>query len=129
MRVFETEAIVLSARDHGESDRLVAFHTAHCGRLRGIAKGARRSKKRFANTFEPGSLVELECRERNSFYWIEACKLVDPYLPMRTDIEKWAYAALFSEIILEMVPKGNHSPISFFSTKRPWADWKKTKTR
>jgi DNA repair protein RecO (recombination protein O) len=117
MRVFETEAIVLSTCDHGESDRLVAFHTAHCGRLRGIAKGARRSKKRFANTFEPGSLVELECRERNSFYWIEACKLVDPYLPMRTDIEKWAYAALFSEVILEMVPEGESQPDIFFLHK------------
>jgi DNA repair protein RecO (recombination protein O) len=117
MKVFETEAIVLSTRDHGESDRLVAFHTAFCGRLRGIAKGARRSKKRFVNSFEPGSLVELECREKNSFYWIEACKLVDPYLPMRTDIEKWAYAALFSEIILEMVPEGESQPDIFFLHK------------
>jgi DNA repair protein RecO (recombination protein O) len=113
MRVFETEAIVLTTRDHGESDRLVAFHTADCGRLKGIAKGARRSKKRFVNTFEPGSLVQLECREKNSFFWIEACKLVDPYLPMRTDIEKWAYAALFSEIILEMVPEGESQPDIF----------------
>jgi DNA repair protein RecO (recombination protein O) len=117
MKLFETEAIVLSTRDHGESDRLVAFHTAQCGRLRGIAKGARRSNKRFVNTFEPGNLVELECREKNSFYWIEACKLVDPYLPMRTDIEKWAYAALFSEIILEMVPEGESQPDIFLLHK------------
>jgi len=106
MKTFETDAIVLSTRDYGESDRLVTFHSAGFGRLRGIAKGARRSRKRFANVFEPCSLVRVECRERNSFIWIEACKLVEPYLPMRADIEKWAYAALFSEIILEMVPEG-----------------------
>lgn len=117
MKIFATEAIVLTTRDHGESDRLVAFHTADHGRLRGIAKGARRSKKRFANTFEPCSLVELECRERNSFFWIEACRLVEPYLPMRTDIERWAYAALFSEVILAMVPEGEPQPEVFLLHK------------
>ena len=117
MKIFETDAIVLSTRDHGESDRLVTFHSARFGRLRGIAKGARRSRKRFANVFEPCSLVRLECRERNSCIWIEACKLVEPYLPMRTDIEKWAYAALFSEIILEMVPEGEPHPAPFLLHK------------
>jgi DNA repair protein RecO (recombination protein O) len=106
MKIFETDAIVLSTRDHGESDRLVTFHSADFGRLRGIAKGARRSRKRFANVFEPCSLVRLECREKNPYIWIEGCKLLEPYLPMRTDIEKWSYAALFSEIVLEMVPEG-----------------------
>ena len=117
MKIFETDAIVLSTRDHGESDRLVTFHSAGFGRLRGIAKGARRSRKRFANVFEPCSLVRLECRERNSCIWIEACKLVEPYLPMRKDIEKWAYAALFSEIVLEMVPEGEPHPAPFFLHK------------
>lgn len=117
MKKFETDAIVLSTCDHGESDRLVTFHSAQFGRLRGIAKGARRSKKRFANVFEPCSLVSLECRERNSFLWIEACKLVEPYLPMRADIEKWAYAALFSEIVLAMVPEGEPHPAPFLLHK------------
>lgn len=117
MKIFETDAIVLSSCDHGESDRLVSFHSAGFGRLRGIAKGARRSRKRFANVFEACSLVRLECRERNSYIWIEACKLVEPYLPMRTDIEKWSYAALFSEIVLAMVPEGEPHPAPFFLHK------------
>ncbi len=113
MKVFGTEAIVLTSRDYGESDRLVAFHTADCGKIRGIAKGARRSRKRFCNTFEPCSLVSLECRERNSLYWIEACSLVEPYLPMRADVERWAYSALLSEVVLEMVPDGEPQPELF----------------
>lgn len=117
MKRFETDAIVLSTRDHGESDRLVTFHSAGHGRLRGIAKGARRSRKRFANVFEPCSLVRLECREKNSYLWIEACSLVEPYLPMREDIERWAYAALFSEVVLEMVPEGEPHPAPFFLHK------------
>ena len=117
MKRFETDAIVLSSCDHGESDRLVSFHSADFGRLRGLAKGARRSRKRFANVFESCSLVRLECRERNSYLWIEACKLVEPYLPMRADIERWAYAALFSEIVLAMVPEGEPHQAPFLLHK------------
>ncbi|MCE5333616.1 MAG: DNA repair protein RecO [Desulfobacteraceae bacterium] len=117
MKTFETDAIVLTTRDHGESDRLIAFHSASRGKLRGIAKGARKSKKRFVNAFEPCSLVELTCKERNSWVWIETCKLVEPYIPMRADIEKWACAALFSEIVLEMVPEGEPQPELFLLHK------------
>ena len=81
MKTIETDAIVLCTRDHGESDRLVTFHSAGFGKLRGIARGARRSRKRFANVFEPCSLVRLECRERNSYIWIEACKLLGSLSP------------------------------------------------
>jgi DNA repair protein RecO len=39
--------------------------------------------------------------------------LLEPYLSMRTDIEKWAYAALFCEIVREMVPEGEPHPDPF----------------
>lgn len=50
---YRTEAIVLRLLDYGESDRIVTFYTAGFGKLRGIARGARRSRKRFANALEP----------------------------------------------------------------------------
>ncbi len=117
MKIQASEAIVLTTRDYGESDRLVFFHTASCGKIRGIAKGARKSRKRFVNTFEPCSLVELEWREKNSLVWIETCKLVEPFISMRADIQKWALAALFSEVILDMVPEGEHQADLFLLHK------------
>lgn len=117
MNTVETEAIVLNTRDYGESDRLITFHTSARGRLRGIAKGARRSRKRFANTFEPCSLVELTFREKKSLVWIEAAKLLEPHLFLRTDIVLWGYAALVSEIVMEMVPEGEGQPELFLLTK------------
>lgn len=106
MKIFETEAIVLSTRDYGESDRLITFYSRKGGKLRGIAKGARRSQKRFVHTFESSSLVLMTCRERKSLIWIEACKLLEPYLDLRAEVERWGYAALLSEIFLEMAPEG-----------------------
>lgn len=105
MNIRQTEAVILQTRDYGESDRLISFYTRLGGKLRGIAKGARRSQKRFVHAFEPSSLVELTYKERRSSIWIEACKLTEPHLALRTEVERWGYAALISEIILEMVPE------------------------
>jgi len=44
-----TPAIVLRSRPFGESDKIVSFLTESYGKLTGIAKGAKRSRKRFVN--------------------------------------------------------------------------------
>ena len=54
-----TPAIVLRSWSFGESDKIVSFLTESHGKLTGIAKGAKRSRKRFANSLEPFSLVNL----------------------------------------------------------------------
>ncbi|MGV8073302.1 MAG: DNA repair protein RecO [Syntrophobacteraceae bacterium] len=105
MNIRQTEAMILQTRDYGESDRLITFYTRTAGKLKGIAKGARRSRKRFIHAFEPCSLVELTYKERKSLIWIEACKLTEPHLALRAELERWVYSALICEIILEMVPE------------------------
>lgn len=102
----ETEAIILRTKDYGESDRIISFCTRSGGKLKGIAKGARKSKKRFIHAFEPCSLVQLTYQERRALVWIEACKLLEPHLALRAEVERWGYAALLSEVVLEMVPEG-----------------------
>jgi DNA repair protein RecO (recombination protein O) len=47
-----TEAIVLRVRDLGESDRVVQLLTPAVGRVAAIAKGARRSQRRFPGTLD-----------------------------------------------------------------------------
>jgi len=117
MIVQTTEAIVLQTQDYKESDRLITFYTKYGGKLRGIAKGARRSRKRFVNAFELFSLVDLSYRTTRSLVWIEACKLVEPYLELRSDLERWAYAALACEVVLEMTPEADPEEELFFLLK------------
>jgi len=50
---FKTTGFVLRTLSYGESDLIVTFYSHNFGKLKGIAKGAKRSKKRFANVFEP----------------------------------------------------------------------------
>ena len=44
-----TPAIVVRARVFGESDKIVTFLTRDLGKVAGIAKGAKNSKRRFVN--------------------------------------------------------------------------------
>ena len=45
-----TPAIVLRTRDYSESDRIVTLLTATAGKLGGIAKGAKASRRRFEHS-------------------------------------------------------------------------------
>jgi DNA repair protein RecO (recombination protein O) len=59
-----TPAIVLRTRDYMESDRIVTLLTEQMGKLGGIAKGAKASRRRFEHRLEPFSHVMLYFRRR-----------------------------------------------------------------
>ena len=59
-----TPAIVLRTRDYMESDRIVTLLTEQAGKIGGIAKGAKASRRRFEHRLEPFSHVMLYFRRR-----------------------------------------------------------------
>jgi DNA repair protein RecO (recombination protein O) len=59
-----TFAIVLRTRDYAESDRIVTLLTRDFGKLSGIAKGAKASRRRFERKLEPFSCVTLFFKRR-----------------------------------------------------------------
>ena len=59
MAVHKTEAVVIGRRALGESDRLVEFYTREFGKVRGVAKAARRMRSRFGSSLEPFTLGAL----------------------------------------------------------------------
>jgi DNA repair protein RecO (recombination protein O) len=62
----KASAFVLRTLDYGESDRIVTFYTDEFGKLKGIAKGARRSRKRFANAIEMFSCSTIVFSRKNN---------------------------------------------------------------
>ncbi|MGH7827224.1 MAG: DNA repair protein RecO [Candidatus Binatia bacterium] len=93
-------AIVLRTWPFGESDRIVSLLTENHGKITGIAKGAKRSRKRFANSFEPFSFVVLRFQDRphSSLAFILTCELQSGYKRLVASLEKIAYASYFVEI-------------------------------
>ncbi|MBI4644586.1 MAG: DNA repair protein RecO, partial [Deltaproteobacteria bacterium] len=60
----QTPAIVLQVRDYGEADRLVNFLTPDAGRVSGVAKHAKKSRRRFANCLDPLNRVVFHLSPR-----------------------------------------------------------------
>lgn len=100
----ETPAIVLSVRDYGEADRLVTFLTPGRGRLTGVAKHARRSKKRFAHCLEPLGRVTffLSDRARGDLEFLEKGEAVQSFPSLRRDLARLGAAAVLAELAGEM---------------------------
>lgn len=54
-----TEAVLLRSVDYRDADRILTFFTRERGRLSAIARGARRSRRRFGGSLEPFCVVQL----------------------------------------------------------------------
>lgn len=95
-----TRAVVLRSWPFGESDKIVTFLTEGYGKVTGIAKGAKRSQKRFVNTLEPFSLVNLRFQDQphSTLAFIHACDLIRAFKDLTTSLEKIAYASYLVEI-------------------------------
>jgi len=99
----KTLALVAKSVDYGESDRIITFFTLEFGKLSAIAKGAKRSRKRFLGSLELFCLIELlfsEKKEQN-LAMIDQINVRHFYRKIREDLRKFAYASFFLELILE----------------------------
>lgn len=110
-----TEAVVLNSMDFGESDKIVTFYTLRFGKMKGIAKGAKRSKKRFGINLEPFSLVRLHFFEKkeDALVRVSACDLINAFQGIREDLFKIAHGSYMIEVAEKMVPERERHPELF----------------
>lgn len=96
----KTEAILLRSLDYGESDRIVTFYTREWGKLRGIAKGARRSRRRFANALELFCCSEIvfSRKGKDSLALIEESGVHRHFEQIRQDLDKTLMAAYLIDL-------------------------------
>jgi DNA repair protein RecO (recombination protein O) len=104
----KASGIVLRSLDYGESDRIITFYTDDFGKLTGIAKGARRSKKRFPNTLELFSCSNIlfSKRSRGRLALIENCNVTNHYPGIRSDLEKTLLASYFIDLTNQFTQEG-----------------------
>jgi DNA repair protein RecO (recombination protein O) len=96
---------VLRTRSYGESDRIVTFITQDHGKLTGIAKGAKNSRKRFGGTLEPFVHVRVFFRIRpaSDLAFLLRCELIAPLRGFTEDLDRWAAGNYVLELTDRMV--------------------------
>jgi len=110
----ETRAIVLRWRSYGDSDKIVTFLTETAGKLTGIGKGAKRSRRRFPNSLEPLARVRLRytLRRGASLAFLESCHLRRTTAPL-TAPGRFAYAGYLTELADRFSAEGHPVPELF----------------
>lgn len=106
---------VLKCLSYGESDLIVTICSREFGKIKGIAKGAKRSRKRFANVFEPFSLTHVifSRKNRDALALIEACDIIEHYAAIRQDLEKTLAASYFIDLADQFSPEGKSNESLF----------------
>lgn len=100
--------------DHGDSDKIITFYTLHCGRLSCIAKGAKRSKKRFVNKLELFTVLDLTyILHGHGLSRLEQAETVSLYPQLRLDSRRYLVACLIAELLLYWAKENDPDPETF----------------
>jgi len=110
-----TPAIVLRTRRFGESDKIVSFFTERYGKLTGIAKGALRSRRRFVNSLESFSLVNLAFQDRaqGNLAFLLSADLIHGFGTLTTDLDRISHASYLVEITDGLIGEREENPAVF----------------
>jgi len=102
--VLTTPAILLRAVDFGESDRVVTLFGRTTGSVGAIARGARKSQKRFAGGLGLCSVGDVELRERGNaeLLTLERFDARTIYGALGTDVERMGHAAYAAELVAKL---------------------------
>jgi DNA repair protein RecO (recombination protein O) len=106
MALHTTEAIVLRTYPLGETDRIVVLLTRDRGKKRGVARSARRSRRRFGGALEPLTRVRVAYVERENRELVALSYAEPLQSPMSAaDPDAPLCAAYFAELIDEWAPQ------------------------
>jgi DNA repair protein RecO (recombination protein O) len=106
----QVEAVVLRTWPIHEADLIVSFFTRDYGKVKGVAKSASRSRRRFGGALEPMTHVRASYAEkpRQELVRLDSFDIVTSPLSHSIDYGRAAALAFYSEVLEEMLP--DHDP-------------------
>lgn len=110
MAVLSSEAVVLRTWPVHEADLIVSFFTRDYGRIKGIAKSALKSRKRFGGAMEPMTLARawFAERPRQELVRLDQLEILRSPLSSPVDHARMTVLSFFAEVLDETLPE--HDP-------------------
>lgn len=113
-RSIRVHAIILRHANWGEADRLVTLYTREQGKMRAIAKGARKITSRKAGHLEPFTQVKLQLARGRDLFIVTQADTLDAYQPLRENLVLTGYASYLVELLDRFVyEEGSANPTLF----------------
>ena len=110
-----SEAVVLRSYPLRESDLIAVVYTRQYGKVSGVARGARRSKSRFAGKFEPLSWADLVFfgRKSSDLVTIDSVDLIDSFSQRTHDYRCLLQLSFLAELLADTTPEREPSDALF----------------
>jgi DNA repair protein RecO (recombination protein O) len=106
MPLKESEAIVLRTYPFRESDLLVTLFTRLEGKVRGVARAAKKSRRRFGGALEPLTYIKVayEDRERQELTRLDSCEVIESPLTSEVSYPRAVALGHVAELLDELLP-------------------------
>lgn len=112
MALGKTAAVVIGGFPLGESDRVVTFFSRQHGKIRGVARAARRIKGRFVGALELGTLGTLVFFDtgRSELVRVDHFDVIRPFARVREDLGRLGHTAWMVEIVGRLTADRDPNP-------------------
>ncbi|TML18651.1 MAG: DNA repair protein RecO [Actinobacteria bacterium] len=103
MALYRDTGVVLRTWKLGEADRIVSVFTREHGKVRGVAKGVRKSGSRFGSRLEPTCHVSVQLyKGKGDLDTITQVELIERPESVRDDYDLWVRASAMLEAVDHM---------------------------
>jgi DNA repair protein RecO (recombination protein O) len=103
---YRDTGVVLRTWKLGEADRIVVLFTREHGKVRGVAKGVRRTRSKFGARLEPISHVQLQLHAGRTLDTIVQAETIDHHRILREDLDRLAQAVTMLEVVDQLALEG-----------------------
>jgi DNA repair protein RecO (recombination protein O) len=102
----QSEALILRTYPFHEADLLVTLFTRTEGKIRGVAKAAKRSKRRFGGALEPLThvLAHWEEKEKQELARLDSCEIITSPLTAKLTYPRVVALSYVAEVIDQLLP-------------------------
>jgi len=103
--LYTTKAIVLRNQDLGEADKIVTLYTQKFGKIKGIAKGVRKTTSKFGSGVEIFTFADylLYGKETKDLDIISQVQIIHSFQEIREDLSKITYGGFILELVDTLV--------------------------
>lgn len=98
-RTYRSEAVVLRRVDFGEADRLLTLYSREHGKIKAIAKGARKPQSRKTGHVELFMRSQFFLAKGRNLDIITQAETIEPYVALRSDLVRMTYASYAVELL------------------------------
>ena len=106
MPLYRDEAVVLRTQKLGEADRIVTLLTRSHGRVRGVARGVRKTSSRIGARLEPFSHVDVQLYEGRSLDTVTQVESIAAHgAELSSDYSRWTSGTAMLETAERLTPE------------------------